>query len=296
MFFFRECLHSIPLACCCCWHNLSFPLSVYIFKCIAFYICFLSFIIDLFIRLFYLAEFFWFSSLRILEYLIGTAAGSAAISSCLDALFDGVIKAWMQSLYGTFFGHVPDLLAATITLLMTCLLAAGVKKSLTFNNVLNVLNFGAWAILVMGALFYVDTDNWSEHGGFLPFGWSGVLKGAAVAFYAFIGFDIIATTGEEAECPQRSIPTAIVASMTIALVAYVSAGLLVTLLVPYENITAGSSIVAAFEAVGASKLKLIAVLGALAGLVVSMFGSMVSLLLRDIFRLRLDGIYFVYFH
>lgn len=192
----------------------------------------------------------------------------------------------MQSMYGTFFGHVPDLLAATITLLMTALLAAGVKKSLTFNNVLNVLNFGTWAMLLIGGLFYVDTDNWSEHGGFMPFGWSGVLKGAAVAFYAFIGFDIIATTGEEAECPQRSIPTAIVASMAIALAAYVSAGLLVTLLVPYGDIAAGSSIVAAFEAVGASNLKFVAVFGALAGLVVSMFGSMVCFWFDLIFRFK----------
>ena len=161
---------------------------------------------------------------RILEYLIGTAAGAAAISACIDAMYDGSIHQWIKSVFGTFVGHVPDFLAAIITVLMTALLAAGVKKSLMFNNVLNLVNFAVWFIIVGTSLFYIDFENWSKHGGFAPFGWSGVLNGAATCFYAFIGFDIIATTGEEAENPQRSIPIAIVSSLVIALLAYTSSG------------------------------------------------------------------------
>lgn len=137
---------------------------------------------------------------------------------------DGSIHRWAESIFGRVVGHVPDLLAALITVFMTFLLAAGVKKSLYFNNVLNVVNFCVWFFIVAASLFYIDFDNWTQHGGFTPFGWSGVLNGAATCFYAFIGFDIIATTGEEAENPQKSIPTAIVSSLVIALVAYISSG------------------------------------------------------------------------
>jgi cationic amino acid transporter 14 len=156
--------------------------------------------------------------------LIGTAAGAAAISACIDSLYGGSITAAMKRAFGTFVGHVPNLLAAFITVLMTILLATGVKKSLLFNNVLNVVNFGVWVFIMCASVFYIDFDNWTQHGGFVPYGWSGMLNGAATCFYAFIGFDIIATTGEEAENPQRSIPTAIITSLIVVLTAYTTSG------------------------------------------------------------------------
>ena len=113
---------------------------------------------------------------------------------------------------------------------MTLLMAAGVKKSLVFNNVLNALNLAVWVFVMTAGLFYVDSHNWSEHKGFLPYGWSGVLTGAATCFYAFIGFDIIATTGEEATNPKRSIPLAIVTSLVIILIAYVTSSMMITLI------------------------------------------------------------------
>ncbi|CAH2207519.1 jg5265, partial [Pararge aegeria aegeria] len=113
---------------------------------------------------------------------------------------------------------------------MTVVLVAGLKKSLFFNNVLNVINIMAWTFMLGSSLFYVDTNNWTRHRGFLPFGWAGVLNGAATCFYAFIGFDIIATTGEEALNPKRSIPLAIVLSLVIILLAYVSTSMILTLI------------------------------------------------------------------
>lgn len=71
-------------------------------------------------------------------------------------------------------GRPPDFLAFVITLLMMVLLAAGVKKSLIFNNVLNAINLAVWVFIMGAGMFYVDTDNWSKHDGFLPYGWSGV--------------------------------------------------------------------------------------------------------------------------
>lgn len=71
-------------------------------------------------------------------------------------------------------GRPPDFLAFVITLLMMVLLAAGVKKSLIFNNVLNAINLAVWVFVMAAGMFYVDSTNWTQHGGFLPKGWSGV--------------------------------------------------------------------------------------------------------------------------
>lgn len=158
----------------------------------------------------------------ILEYLIGTSACACALSASFDSLAGGSISSSINETFGTVFSHPPDFIAFIIALLMTCVLACGASKSVIFNNVLNTINLAVWIFIMTAGLFYVDTKNWTEHDGFLPYGWSGVFTGAATCFYAFIGFDIIATTGEEANNPQKSIPKAIVGSLIIVLIAYVS--------------------------------------------------------------------------
>lgn len=163
----------------------------------------------------------------ILEYLIGTAAGASALSSMFDSLANHSISRWMVDTVGTLNGlgkgeeSYPDLLALVIAVIVTIIVALGVKNSVGFNNVLNVLNLAVWVFIMIAGLFFINGKYWAE-GQFLPHGWSGVLQGAATCFYAFIGFDIIATTGEEAKNPNTSIPYAITASLVICLTAYVS--------------------------------------------------------------------------
>ncbi|XP_011499118.1 PREDICTED: probable cationic amino acid transporter [Ceratosolen solmsi marchali] len=227
----------------------------------------------------------------VLEYLIGTSACACALSACLDALANGAVSGAIGDTFGTIFGRPPDFLAFVITLLMMLLMAAGVKKSLVFNNVLNVLNLAVWVFIMAAGMFYVDSTNWTEHKGFLPFGWSGVFTGAATCFYAFIGFDIIATTGEEATNPKRSIPLAIVSSLIIILIAYVTSSMVLTLIVPYEEVDQDSALVEMFGQVGAYKCKYIVAVGALAGLTVSMFGSMFPMP-RIVYAMAQDGLIF----
>ena len=201
----------------------------------------------------------------ILEYLIGTAAGACAISACIDALLGNAITSSVTGVFGRLFGHTPDFLASLITVGMTAILVTGVKKSLLFNNVLNTINFLVWCFIICVAPFYINFSNWTNYGGFLPFGWSGVLSGAATCFYAFIGFDIIATTGEEAENPKWSIPTAIISSLLIALTAYITSSLIITLVIPYTQIDPDSALVEMFAQIGANRCKTIVAIGALAG-------------------------------
>lgn len=227
----------------------------------------------------------------VLEYLIGTSACACALSACLDALADGAVSGAIANSVGTMFGRPPDFVAFVITLLMMLLMAAGVKKSLVFNNVLNAINLAVWVFVMAAGMFYVDSDNWAEHKGFLPYGWSGVFTGAATCFYAFIGFDIIATTGEEATNPKRSIPLAIVSSLVIILIAYVTSSMVLTLIVPYDEVDQDSALVEMFGKVGAYKCKYIVAVGALAGLTVSMFGSMFPMP-RIVYAMAQDGLIF----
>ncbi|XP_050535478.1 probable cationic amino acid transporter isoform X2 [Daktulosphaira vitifoliae] len=225
----------------------------------------------------------------VLEYLIGTSACACALSASLDSLTNGSVSASIQNTIG-FLGK-PDLLAAGITLLMMVLLAAGVKKSLMFNHLMNAINLAAWIFLMSAGLFYVNINNWTENEGFFPYGWGGVFKGAATCFYAFIGFDIIATTGEEAHNPKKSIPWAIMASLIIILVAYVSSSIILTLIVPYNKIDENAALLDMFVQVGAPRCQIIIAAGAMAGLLVSMFGSMFPMP-RIIYSMAQDGLLF----
>jgi amino acid transporter len=113
----------------------------------------------------------------------------------------------------------PDWTAFLITLVLTGVLSVGVQESTRFNNLFTLLNLGVVGLVIGLGLSKANFANWSLDvsggetgrgaGGFFPFGVSGTLSGAATCFYGFVGFDAIATTGEETRNPQRSIPIAI---------------------------------------------------------------------------------------
>ncbi|XP_071840729.1 solute carrier family 7 member 14-like [Apostichopus japonicus] len=229
----------------------------------------------------------------ILEYLIGTAAGASALSSCLDALVRNKISTFMMDNVGGFGIHTktyPDLVALVIAVALTLIVAAGVKKSVTFNNILNSINLAVWVFMVAGGLFFFNINNWTET-GFLPFGISGVMTGAATCFYAFIGFDIIATTGEEAKDPSRSIPIAIMASLVVCLIGYVSISFVLTLAVPFYHISTESPLMDMFVQNNAEVGKYVVFVGSLAGLTVSLLGSIFPMP-RVIYAMAVDGLLF----
>uniref|UniRef100_A0A8C2NI44 Cationic amino acid transporter C-terminal domain-containing protein n=1 Tax=Capra hircus TaxID=9925 RepID=A0A8C2NI44_CAPHI len=207
----------------------------------------------------------------ILEYLIGTAAGASALSSMFDSLANHTISRWMVDSVGTLNGlgkgeqSYPDLLALVIAIIVTIIVALGVKNSVGFNNVLNVLNLAVWVFIMIAGFFFINGKYWAE-GQFLPYGWSGVLQGAATCFYAFIGFDIIATTGEEVS-------------------------MILTLMVPYDAIDTESPLMEMFVARGFYSAKFVVAIGSVAGLTVSLLGSLFPMP-RVIYAMAGDGLLF----
>ncbi|KAK4884621.1 hypothetical protein RN001_000892 [Aquatica leii] len=232
----------------------------------------------------------------LLEHMIGAASVARAWSGYVDSLFGGVISNTTARLTGEMhqqlLGRYPDLLAFTVCLVYAVLLGIGVKGSAMINSLLTVVNLAVMMLVTIVGFYYANSNNWSsENGGFLPYGFSGVIKGAATCFYAFVGFDSIATSGEEARNPTFSIPVATILSMCIVTVGYVLVCTALTLLVPYYMINPEAALPEAFANIGAHWVKYVVSLGAICGMTTTLFGSLFSLP-RCMYAMASDGLLF----
>jgi APA family basic amino acid/polyamine antiporter len=175
-------------------------------------------------------------------------------------------------------GALVNLPAVVIILLISALLYIGIKESATFNNLmvitkvsvlLAVIGFGAWYLLKRPAL---ATSNWTPFipentGTFGQFGWSGIFKGAAVIFFAYIGFDAVSTSAQEAKNPQKDMPIGILGSLAVCTVIFITLSLVLTGMVKYSELNNAAPVVNALQAAGAPfALRFVVEIAALAGL------------------------------
>ena len=234
----------------------------------------------------------------ILEYMIGTAADAAALSGSFDYAIGFLVRKWTLKNVGVFhtsyLGDYPDFLSFIFTIVVTIVLAFGVRESARFTVTFNIFNIAVVLFIIVTGLFYIEPKNWTEGKGFFPYGASGVLSGAATCFYAFVGFDIIATTGEEATNPAKSIPIAIVASLLIIFTCYFGVSAVITLMVPYSELDKLSPIPAAFSQRGLGWAHYIISIGAICGLSSSLLGNLFPLP-RIIYAMSTDGLLFKMF-
>ncbi|KAG5336088.1 CTR1 protein, partial [Acromyrmex heyeri] len=243
----------------------------------------------------------------ILEYVIGTASVARGLSSYIDALIGNVMGNALRSLMPidvSFLSEYPDFFAFAMVMLLVVLLCIGVKESSILNNIFTVINLITITIVIVAGSMKANPSNWSiapedipdtvkngGTGGFMPFGMSGVMVGAAKCFYGFVGFDAVATTGEEAKNPQRHIPLAVVLSLIVIFIAYFGVSIVLTMMLPYYAQSADAPFPHAFDEIGWPVVKWIVNIGAIFALCTSLLGAMFPLP-RVLYAMASDGIIF----
>jgi APA family basic amino acid/polyamine antiporter len=230
----------------------------------------------------------------VLEFTVGAAALSTGFSAYLQEVLS-IVDVTLPAQISSAATGVIDLPAVVIALLVTFLLIRGTKFSSRFNQVVVALKLVVVAAVIVVGIAHIDVSNWTPFipdaqptpasgGGFADvplitsllglepavFGLAGVISGAAIVFFAFIGFDIVATTAEETKNPQRDVPIGILGSLAIVTVLYAAVSLVVTGLRSYKDIDPDSAapLADAFKASGVDWMPNLISIGACIGLVV----------------------------
>jgi basic amino acid/polyamine antiporter, APA family len=174
-------------------------------------------------------------------------------------------------------GALANVPAMLVIAAISALLVVGVHESARVNNVIVIIKVAIVVIFIAAGVWFVTPSNWvtpsNPEGLFIPpeigqgqYGWSGIVRGAAVVFFAYIGFDAVSTAAQEAKYPKRDMPIGILGSLAICTVLYVAVGLVLTGIVPYDRLNVPDPIAVGIDAIGLEWLAPIVKLGAILGL------------------------------
>lgn len=149
-------------------------------------------------------------------------------------------------------GAIVNLPAVAIVIALTWLCYIGIRQSARLNNLMVVIKVAIIVLFIVVGIAFIDTANWRPYlpantGEFGHFGWSGVMQGAAIIFFAYIGFDTAATTAQEARNPQRDVPTGIIAALLISTVLYIAMAAVMTGMVSFEKLNVSAPVAVALD-------------------------------------------------
>jgi APA family basic amino acid/polyamine antiporter len=226
----------------------------------------------------------------VLEYTVASASVASGWSSYFQSFLDSVnihlppalssppVDAHLQPT-----GSLLDLPALLIIAVLTIILVVGIRESARANAAMVVVKLLVVVMVIVIGAMHINPDNWQP---FAPFGYTGIalfgktllgqsdahgaplgmLAGAAMMFFAYIGFDSVSTHAEEAKNPQRDVPIGIIVSLAICTVLYIAVSAVLTGMVPYNQINVHAPIAAAFKTLGLTWAQFIISIGAIAGL------------------------------
>ncbi|MGI8307371.1 amino acid permease [Saccharopolyspora hattusasensis] len=231
----------------------------------------------------------------LLEYTAIVAVVAIGISGYFNELLGFLhidLPLWMMGAPGTEDGAAPagsykiNLFAALLCLLIAFILNQGMKSAARFETLLVYLKVAVVLVVIVVGAFHINTGNYNP---FFPFGISGAFAGAATVFFAVFGYDAMSTAAEESKDAQRHMPKAIMYSLAISMVLYVLACLVLTGMIPYQQISAESAFATAFADVGLPVLGAVIAVGAILGILTVLFTFMLGVT-RVGFAMSRDGL------
>ncbi len=183
-----------------------------------------------------------------------------------------------------------NLPAFLIALVITTILVVGIKESAQFNAGIVVTKVAVVLFVILLGSHYVHPSNWGhDWASFAPMGFSGIGAGAAYIFFAYIGFDAVSTTAQEARNPQRDLPIGIIVSLVVCTILYISVAAVLTGMVPWKEINVEAPLAVAFLDRGLTKASYLITAGALAGLTSVMLVMLLGQT-RVLYSMACDGL------
>ncbi len=226
----------------------------------------------------------------ILEYMVAAILVSTGWSAYfVNLLRSGFGVRVPQAISASPFDKSPGVLnlpAAAIVLLITWLLVRGIKESSRVNLTIVIVKLAVILFFIVAAVGHVDPAKWQP---FMPFGFKGVMTAAAIVFLAYVGFDAVSTTAEEAKNPQRDLPIGIMASLVVATVLYMAVAAIMTGVVPYRELGVADPIALVLNTLKMPWASALVSVGAIAG-ITSVLLVLIMGQPRILFAMSRDGL------
>ncbi|MGC6767319.1 amino acid permease [Enterococcus sp. LJL128] len=227
--------------------------------------------------------------LVICEFFLAVSSVASGWSGYVQGFLSSLGIALPQALSGAYnaaTGSYVDLIAVLVLIFVTFWVSLEAKTALRLNNLMVFVKFGIILLFILVGIFYVKPANWQP---FMPFGFNGVLGGAAIVFFAFLGFDAVSMAAEEVENPQRDIPRGIIGSIVIATVLYIVVTLILTGIVPYTSLGVKDPVAFAMRFIQKDAVAGIISVGAILTLLTVTIAMMYSLA-RIVYAISKDGL------